>query len=126
MKKTILVVEDFTSIRNFLCDTLERAGYATIGASNGNEAFGVLNNETISVNLVLSDYNMPECTGLELLNRIKGHTTISKIPVIFLTTERDPEKMREAQKAGLAAWVKKPYKADTFFALIENAIVNGR
>ncbi|WP_159453704.1 response regulator [Ohtaekwangia koreensis] len=126
MKKTILVVEDFTSIRNFLCDTLERAGYATIATSNGNEAFGVLNNETISVDLVLSDYNMPECTGLELLNKIKGQTGTSKIPVIFLTTERDPEKMREAQKAGLAAWVKKPYKADTFFALIENAIVNGQ
>lgn len=126
MKKTILVVEDFASIRSFLCDTLERAGYITIGASNGNEALHVLQKDTAHVDLVLSDYNMPECTGLDLLVKIKADQATSGIPVIFLTTERNPDKMREAQKAGLTAWVKKPYKAETFFAQIENAIVNGR
>jgi CheY-like chemotaxis protein len=126
MKKTILVVEDFASIRSFLCDTLERAGYITIGASNGNEALRVLQGGNKQVDLVLSDYNMPECTGLDLLVKIKSNDIMAAIPVIFLTTERNPDKMREAQKAGLTAWVKKPYKAETFFAQIENAIVNGR
>ena len=126
MKKTILVVEDFASIRSFLCDTLERAGYITIGASNGNEALHVLQNGNTHVDLVLSDYNMPECTGFDLLVKIKSDNITAGIPVIFLTTERNPDKMREAQKAGLTAWVKKPYKAETFFAQIENAIVNGR
>lgn len=126
MKKTILVVEDFASIRSFLCDTLERAGYITIGASNGNEALHVLQGSNTHVDLVLSDYNMPECTGLDLLIKIKSDNAMAGIPVIFLTTERNPDKMREAQKAGLTAWVKKPYKAETFFAQIENAIVNGR
>ena len=66
MKKTILVVEDFASIRSFLCDTLERAGYITIGASNGNEALNVLQGGSTNVDLVLSDYNMPGCTGFDL------------------------------------------------------------
>ncbi|HEY9008170.1 response regulator [Ohtaekwangia sp.] len=126
MKKTILVVEDFTSIRNFLCDTLERSGYTTLGMSNGKEAFQLLQSGTVAVDLVLSDYNMPECSGLELLRKIKAEPQLTSIPVIFLTTESDPEKMREAQRSGLAAWIKKPYRAETFFAQLSNAIMNGR
>lgn len=64
MKKTILVVEDFESIRNFVRDILVKKGYATIGAVDGNEAFEVLTKHTDRINLVLSDYNMPRCTGL--------------------------------------------------------------
>jgi two-component system, chemotaxis family, chemotaxis protein CheY len=124
MKKTILVVEDFESIRNFVCETLEKKGYAAIGAANGNEALDVLTKHG-AINLVLSDYNMPHCTGFELLTKIKANPVTMKIPVIFLTTESDPEKMRAAKEAGLSAWVKKPYKAESFFAQIENIISDG-
>jgi CheY-like chemotaxis protein len=124
MKKKILVVDDFASIRDFVCETLRRKGYATIGASNGNEAYNTLINEP-DVSLVLTDYNMPDCTGFELLKRIKGTAATAKVPVIFLTTESNPDKMRAAKEAGLAAWIKKPYRSETFFAQIENAIMNG-
>ncbi|HEY9046064.1 MAG TPA: response regulator [Ohtaekwangia sp.] len=126
MRKTILVVEDFASIRNFLCDTLERAGYKTLGLSNGREAFELLKSGEVIIDLVLSDYNMPECTGFDLLVQMKAEPSVADIPVVFLTTESDPEKMREAQKVGLAAWIKKPYRAETFFAQLSNAIMNGR
>ena len=124
MKKSILVVEDFESIRNFVRETLEKKGYATIGAADGNEAFEVIKEH--AVNLVLSDYNMPNCTGLELLHKIKANSATSAIPVIFLTTESDPGKMKSAKEAGLSAWVRKPYKAELFFAQIENIISNGQ
>jgi two-component system, chemotaxis family, chemotaxis protein CheY len=126
MKKTILVVEDFESIRNFVCDTLEKKGYSAIGAKDGNEALQIIRRGMESINLVLSDYNMPNCTGPELLTKIKSTPETAHIPVIFLTTESDPNKMRLAKEAGLAAWVKKPYKAEYFFALIENIISNGQ
>lgn len=126
MKKTILVVEDFGSIRDFVCETLQRKGYATLAATNGNEAYQLLTEKIGEVNLVLSDYNMPGCTGFELLKKIKGHPGVAKVPVIFLTTEVDPEKMRSAKEAGLSAWIKKPYRNETFFAQIENAIANGQ
>ncbi len=125
MKKTILVVDDFASIRQFVCETLERKGYSTLGAANGNEAFQVLNDNYADVSLVLTDYNMPDCTGFELLKKIKTNPEVSKVPVIFLTTESNPDKMRAAKDAGLSAWIKKPYRAETFFAQIENAISNG-
>ena len=124
MKKKILVVDDFASIRDFVCETLQRKGYETIGASNGNEAFKVLS-ATPDVDLVLTDYNMPDCTGFELLKKIKSDAAVSKVPVIFLTTESHPDKMKAAKAAGLSAWIKKPYRAETFFSQIENVINNG-
>jgi two-component system chemotaxis response regulator CheY len=125
MKKTILVVDDFASIRDFVCDTLQRKGYDTLGAANGNEAFKVLSTQTSTISLVLTDYNMPDCTGFELLKKIKDNPEVARTPVIFLTTESSPEKMKAAKAAGLTAWIKKPYRSETFFAQIENAISNG-
>ena len=124
MKKTILVVDDFTSIRDFVCETLQRKGYQTLGASNGLEAYQLLADKP-EVNLVLTDFNMPECTGFELLKKIKANPAIAHVPVIFLTTESNPDKMRSAKDAGLTAWIKKPYRSETFFAQIENALNNG-
>ena len=114
MKKTILVVDDFASIRDFVCEMLRRKGYATLGAANGNQAYAMLSDKT-NVNLVLTDYNMPDCTGPELLQKIKSNPEISRVPVVFLTTESNPDKMRDAKEAGLSAWIKKPYRAETFF-----------
>ncbi|HEY0744305.1 MAG TPA: response regulator [Chryseosolibacter sp.] len=122
MKKTILVVDDFTSIRNFVCETLQRRGYETIGAANGNEAYTILTEKPNKVNLVLTDYNMPDCTGFDLLKLIKTNAATSNVPVIFLTTELSGDKMAKAREAGLDAWIKKPYRAETFFSEIENVI----
>ena len=121
MQKTILVVDDFTSIRNFVCSTLQRKGYSTLGAANGNEAYKILTEKSADVNLVLTDYNMPDCTGFDLLKRIKDNPTTANIPVIFLTTELSYQKMETAQKAGLIAWIKKPYRSEDFFDKIERA-----
>ncbi len=124
MKKTILVVDDFTSIRRFVCETLERKGYQTLGAANGNEAYKILT-ENPGVNLVLTDYNMPYCTVYDLFKNIKGNDSTATVPVIFLTTELSPEKMKSAKDAGLDSWIKKPYRSETFFAEIENVIHHG-
>ncbi|HEY0653724.1 MAG TPA: response regulator [Chryseosolibacter sp.] len=122
MKKRILVVEDFASIRTFVCETLNRKGYETVGASNSKEALTILNEKSEEINLVLTDYNMPDGTGYELLKNIKGNANTAKIPVIFLTTESSPEKMKLAKDAGLSAWVKKPYRAESFFDQIQRAM----
>lgn len=124
MKKTILVIDDFASIRDFVCETLQRRGYDTISASNGNEAYKILSDRT-NVDLILTDYNMPDCTGFELLKKVKANPDLVKLPVIFLTTESNPDKMKAAKEAGLSAWIKKPYRSESFFAQIENCIKNG-
>jgi two-component system, chemotaxis family, chemotaxis protein CheY len=122
MKKRILVVEDFGSIRSFVCDTLNRKGYDTIGAGNSKEALAILSGRDRDIHLVLTDYNMPDGTGYELLQKMKASPETAHIPVIFLTTESNPDKMKKAKEAGLTAWVKKPYRAESFFDQIHRAL----
>ena len=122
MKKKILVVEDFASIRTFVCETLSRKGYETVGAANSKDAMAILSENNGEIDLVLTDYNMPDGTGYELLKKIKDNPATAKIPVMFLTTESNPDKMKLAKEAGLTAWVKKPYRAENFFEQIQRAV----
>jgi two-component system, chemotaxis family, chemotaxis protein CheY len=122
MKKKILVVEDFASIRNFVCETLQRKGYDAIGAATAREAYDLLMREMRSIDLVLTDFNMPDETGYQLLLRIRRNAQTAHVPVIFLTTESNPEAILKAKEAGLNAWIKKPYKAENFFAQIHHAL----
>lgn len=124
MKKTILVVEDFTTIRNFICESLQRKGYDTLAAANGKEAWLRLTS-TRRIDLVLTDTSLPDCTGLELLERIKSNKLLADIPVFFVTTEGGTEKIEAAKKAGLSAWIQKPYRAKTFFDQVDNALNQG-
>ncbi|MFP4091668.1 MAG: response regulator [Cyclobacteriaceae bacterium] len=122
MGKTILVVDDFSSIRKFLCETLTKNGYETKAAIHGKEALEILQTESGAVDLVLSDFNMPQMNGMELLKSIKSDPKLAAKPVIFLTTDADPNKMREAKGLGLSAWITKPYKLPNFLAQIEYAL----
>lgn len=122
MKKTILVVDDLSSVRMLVCGTLGLKGFNTIGASSGAEALKVLNEKANEIDLVLSDYNMPDCTGLELLKSIKAGRETAMKPVLFLTTALNPEKEKAAKEAGLSGWIKKPYQLDDFISTISTAI----
>ena len=117
--KTILVVEDFVAVQQFLRETLESQGYKTLGATNGNNAYEVLMKHPYETNLVLMDYHMPDSTGYDLLKRMKGNTELENIPVILLTAESDPGIIKEVEEVGIAAWIKKPYRADVLLGEIE-------
>jgi CheY-like chemotaxis protein len=120
--KTILVVEDFSSTRQFLCHTLQSKGYKTVAAATSEEAYEVLTNERSNVNLILSDFNMPDCSGFDLLRTIKRNPSLEKIPVVFLTSETLSDKIRIAQETGMAGFIHKPYREEAFFAEINRAI----
>ena len=124
MGKKILVVDDFATIRSFVQATLERRGYDTVGAANGAEAYKIIAEKPDTISLVLTDYNMPGGTGYDLLKQLKDNPFTTTIPVIFLTTEANSEKMGIAREAGLFAWIKKPYRSEPFFELIEKALNN--
>jgi two-component system, chemotaxis family, chemotaxis protein CheY len=122
-RKRILVVEDFDIIRKFVCKTLEIKGYDTIGAPNVTEAFELLTHHSSDIDLVLTDYNMPGADGYELLTKMKANDEMKNIPVIFLTTEQNPEKVKKADDAGVSGWIRKPYRAEVFFQTIAKAII---
>ena len=118
--KKILFVDDFDSIRNLVVQTLNNHGYLTVEAKNGKEAMDVLTNNAEDIGLIISDYNMPELNGLQLLKAVKENQATSDIPFFLLTTEKDPEKKMMAKKAGLTLWIKKPYQLNDFLGQVKN------
>lgn len=121
---TILVVDDFQSIRDFLAQTLNKIGYRTILASDGEEAYSIAVEQKDQIDLILSDFNMPKLNGMDLLKKLKENGELKHIPVIFLTTEANVDHKSTARDIGLFAWIKKPYKLPLFKATIENALKN--
>ncbi|UII25413.1 response regulator [Fulvivirga maritima] len=119
---TILVVDDFASIRQVVAETLHRHGFKTEEARDGNDALEKLKNGSLEIDLILSDFNMPNLDGLGLLRAVKGDPKLKKYPFILLTSEQDTEKKRLAKEAGLDAWIQKPYKIENFIGMINYTI----
>jgi CheY-like chemotaxis protein len=120
--KTILVVEDFVTVQQFLREMLESKGYRTFGATNGVKAYEVLSNLSYPVNLVLTDYHMPESNGYDLLKNLKANSKTQDIPVIFLTAETNPDIKKSVEALGFVSWIKKPYRSEVLFSEIEKVI----
>jgi two-component system, chemotaxis family, chemotaxis protein CheY len=116
--KTILVVEDFIAVQHFLRGMLESKGYRTLGAPDGNKAYEILANLS-NVDLVLSDYHMPNSNGYDLLKKIRENSDINHLPVVFLTTEGNPQVVDMSRQLGYTAWIKKPYRAEALFEELE-------
>jgi two-component system chemotaxis response regulator CheY len=108
MAKTILVVDDSSSLRALVKMALTRAGYAVIEGADGKEGLAQLDRAG-KVNLIVSDVNMPNMDGITFVQNIKQHPKHKFIPVIMLTTEDENAKMQQAKAAGARAWLIKPF-----------------
>ena len=108
MSKTILIVDDSSSLRTIVKLALSRAGYAVIEAGDGKEALSLLE-KTAKVNLIVSDVNMPNMDGITFLTQLKLNPRHKFTPVIMLTTESQDAKMQQAKAAGARAWLVKPF-----------------
>lgn len=120
MKPKIIVIEEVTIIRAFICEMLNRQGYDAVGVKNGKGAVDSLRKNGTS-GLILTDYNLPDTTGDVFLKQIRGSTQ-ETIPVIFLTAESDPEKIQHAKESALVAWVQKPYRIETLLKQVREAV----
>ena len=107
MGQTILIVDDSESIRELLALTLEGAGYAAIKAVDGTDALTYIDRNDIS--LVITDLNMPNMDGIELIKVLRKSVFFSKVPIILLTTELQASKKEEAREAGATGWIVKPF-----------------
>ena len=113
MESNVLVVDDSAAIRKILQRVLRQTGMAirTIyEAGDGQEALEVL--RAHSVDLVLTDINMPKMDGLQFLASMKAAEAWRSIPVVMITTEGGEMKVGEAVKLGAAGYVRKPFTAD--------------
>jgi two-component system, chemotaxis family, chemotaxis protein CheY len=108
MSKTVLVIDDSTSLRGLVKMALTRAGYTVIEAADGNAGLAQLDRAG-KVHLIVTDVNMPGMDGITFVQQIKQHPKHKFIPVMMLTTESEASKMQQAKAAGARAWLHKPF-----------------
>ncbi len=110
--KNILVVEDSASTRSLVKTIIEDLGeeFYVYEASNGFEALKVLPSEKFD--LIITDINMPDINGLELINFIKTSELYKDIPIIIISTERSEEDRRRGISLGAEAYITKPFEAE--------------
>lgn len=106
----ILVVDDDKTTRKLLSLFLKGKGYEVVTAENGLDAMEKLGID--SINLIVSDMNMPYMDGIEFTKNLKNDPTWSNIPIIMITTEADEEDKKKAFEAGVDDYLVKPANAD--------------
>jgi two-component system chemotaxis response regulator CheY len=115
---TILVAEDFATMRQILCNCLRTIGFHNIlEAENGLRAWEIIEREPIG--LVVTDWHMPKMGGLELLQRIRGNPLTASLPVLMVTIENLKDNVIAAVQAGVNYYLAKPFTTDDLREKIE-------
>lgn len=121
MAKTILIVDDSSSVRQVVGMALKPAGYDVIEGCDGRDALNKLDGR--KVHLIISDVNMPNMNGIEFLKAVKQMPPYKFTPVIMLTTESSDAMKQEGQAAGAKAWVVKPFQPPQLLNAVSKLIM---
>lgn len=116
-----LIVDDSRTIRLILRRILLEMGYEVCEAANGREALAAIETEGTAVSLVLTDWNMPEMNGLELVKRLRQNPELASLRVVMVTTETELDHMVLALDAGADEYVMKPFTKDILKEKLELA-----
>ena len=120
-KERVLIVDDFTPMRQTLKRGLESMGYPNVTAcANGKEAWGLLKVKTFD--LVISDLNMPFINGQQLLEKVRADDKLSDLPFIMVTAEGDREFVMEAVQAGVSDFIVKPFSPNALKYKLNKAV----
>jgi len=118
--KTIMTVDDSTSMRQMVKFTLERAGFEVVQAVDGVDALSNLQGREI--HLFLADLNMPNMDGIELTRQLRAIPEYKFVPIVLLTTESHPEKKQQGKAAGATGWIVKPFQPDQLVAVVNKVM----
>jgi two-component system chemotaxis response regulator CheY len=117
MGKTILTVDDSSTVRLVLSSTLKNAGYNVVEAVDGQDAIEQL--DSGKVNMLITDLNMPRVDGIDLIRHVRRSSEYRFMPIIMLTTESDGEKKQEGKTAGASGWIVKPFKPEQLLSVVK-------
>ena len=120
MSKTIMVVDDSTSIRQMVSFTIKNAGYGVIEASDGQDALNKLC--AGEIHMIITDLNMPNLDGIGLIRNVRTKTALKYVPIIMLTTESQDSRKQEGRTAGATGWIVKPFRPDQLTAVIKKVL----
>lgn len=122
MAKTILAVDDSTSIRQMVAFTLKSAGYTVIEAADGQEGLTKASANADTINLVLTDQNMPVMDGLTLIKTLRGMSQFAATPILMLTTESSDAMKSQGKSAGATGWLVKPFDPHKLLEVVKKVI----
>lgn len=122
MAKTILIVDDSSSLRTVVKISLKRAGYDVIEAEDGVQALSALE-KAGKLHLIISDVNMPNMDGITFLTKVKQHPRHRFAPVIMLTTEGQEAKKQQGRAAGAKAWITKPFNPPVLLDAVSKLVL---
>lgn len=120
MAKTILAVDDSASIRQMVSFTLKSAGYDVVEAVDGQD--GLDKAKAKSINLVLTDQNMPRMDGLTLIKNLRGLPQYASTPILMLTTESSDAMKSQGRAAGATGWLVKPFDPQKLIEVVRKVI----
>jgi two-component system chemotaxis response regulator CheY len=120
MAKTILAVDDSTSIRQMVAFTLKSAGYTVIEAADGQE--GLDKAKVNTIDLILTDQNMPKMDGLALIKSLRGLPQFASTPILMLTTESSDAMKTQGKAAGATGLLVKPFDPHKLLEVVKKVI----
>lgn len=115
----ILVVDDFPTMRKIVKSVLKQLGLSNITeAEDGAEALGILKSDN-TFEFVVSDWNMPNMTGIELLKAVRAEAALKHLPFLMITAEAEKDNIVEAVRSGVSSYIVKPFNAATMKEKLE-------
>ena len=115
-----MTVDDSASMRDMIRFTLRNAGYDVLEATDGRDALQKLPGTT--PRLLLTDLNMPNIDGLELVRQVRQIPAYRYLPIIMLTTESQDAKKLAGKAAGASGWIVKPFRAEQLVAVVKRFV----
>lgn len=116
----ILAVDDSASMRQMVAFTLKNAGHEVIEAADGHEALEIA--RKTRTDLVLSDVNMPNMDGIQLIRELRSLPGYRFTPILMLTTESGASRKQEGKAAGATGWIVKPFNPDQLIATVDRVL----
>ncbi|CAK0775227.1 two-component system, chemotaxis family, chemotaxis protein CheY [Gammaproteobacteria bacterium] len=117
---SILAVDDSASMRQMVSFTLKGGGYEVVEAVDGMDALKIA--KTRKVDLVITDVNMPQMDGIQLIKELRSLPDYRFTPLLMLTTESSPEKKQQGKAAGATGWIVKPFNPDQLLGTIRKVL----
>jgi two-component system chemotaxis response regulator CheY len=119
----ILAVDDSPTMRRIIVNTLKRAGFNdVIEASDGKDALAKL--KVDKINLIITDWNMPEMDGLTLVTTLRSMAEYKTLPILMVTTRSVKDDIVEALKVGVNNYIVKPFTPDTLKEKIQQVLAS--
>jgi len=116
----VLTVDDSRTILAMLRHTLVNAGFEVLQAEDGKQGLDVLKTE--SVDVVITDINMPVMDGIEFIKHVRASGQHQSLPILILTTETSQEKRDLGKQAGGTGWIVKPFDPDKLISVINKVV----